>query len=93
MDHTVVKVECIPPNKTYIIIRHPDNRVEQFPREYAKYARVGDIGIITQASRPSLKLLTDDSEVVIMSNSATNALVVVDPITPPVTPPPAIKTP
>lgn len=65
-----VKVEAIPPNKTYIILRDTNGDMQKVPRQYGRHLRVGDICLVTEyRGRPQIKLLTDDDEVVIVGTT------------------------
>lgn len=65
-----VKVSLIPPNKDYIVLRTPEGAISKFPRQFARHVSTNDICLVTEyRGRPQLKLLTDDDEVVIMSNT------------------------
>lgn len=81
-----VKVSLIPPNKDYIVLRTADGQHSKFPRQFARHVSTDDICLVTEyRGRPQLKLLTDDDEVVIMSNTMS--------VVPEPTPPAPIQTP
>lgn len=89
-----VQVAVVPPNKNYIVLRQVDGKIIKFPREYARYVQVGDIGSVSEyRGRPQLKLLTDEDDVVIMNHPDRKQLVPYGFFGPMAKPPEPIQTP
>ncbi len=66
----LVKVSLVPPNKDYIVLLTTDGKRGKFPRQFARQLQAGDVCLLSEyRGRPQLKLLTDDDEVVILSQS------------------------
>ena len=63
----LVRVQLVPPNKDYIYLVDTKANRYKFPRQHARYVQAGDICWLTSyRNRQSLKLLTDEDEIVIM---------------------------
>lgn len=91
----LAKVLLVPANKDYIILRLQDGRLARdFPRKFARHVKAGDIcEVVKLNNRFSLKVLTDEDELVIMNHPDRKQMVPAGYFNDDVTPPAPIQTP
>ncbi len=76
MNDKLAMVLIIPPNRDYIIMLHQDGNRFNIPRVGHNYLKVNDIvRIVANNNKVSLKLLTDDTNDVIVFKTFSKQLV------------------